>query len=299
MKLLLKASEEKEHFFDLIYTEVTFANDIIYINGNVMHEKGEKAFISDVEYTAGYWSRLCPDIYVQPKISTFKINGVPGASWKPDTFIEYTTPPPMTPNDKLPETTNEQIKSEAKDIAGKMPVKCDGDVIYKVGYEEGYIAGATAWAPWKVKHEELQMQAQRMADALEELVELKRMSDEEPLSLDYLKRKALAWEAARKAIQQFKDGKEVEPVKEIEYMPIHPDDARKFDCPTQFPMHLLSESQALSNHGQSLQRLKERGGLSVREILAIVGRKNWSYYGGLKWPEAIKMLNDILTNPTK
>lgn len=89
MRYLLKASEEGSDFFDLIYTEVTFANDIIYINGNVMHEKGEKAFISDVEYTAGFWSRLCPDIYVQPKISTFKINGVPGTSWRPETFIEF------------------------------------------------------------------------------------------------------------------------------------------------------------------------------------------------------------------
>lgn len=89
MRLLLKASEEKECFHDLISTEVTFANDIIYINGNLMHEKGEKAFISDVEYTSGYWSHLCPDIYVEPKISSFKINGVPGTCWTPDTFIEF------------------------------------------------------------------------------------------------------------------------------------------------------------------------------------------------------------------
>lgn len=127
-------------------------------------------------------------------------------------------------NDKLLETTNEQIKAEAKDIAGKIPVKCDGDVIYKVGYEEGYIAGATAENErmhselhetkqqadnLRIAYDELGRKAQRMANALEELVELKRMSDEEPLSLDYLNRKALAWEAARKAIQQFKDGKEV------------------------------------------------------------------------------------------
>lgn len=89
MKFLLKASEEKEDFFNLIYTEVTFASDIICISGSVMHEKGEKAFISDVEYNPGYWSRLCPDVYVPPKISSFKINGVPGKTWRPDTFIEY------------------------------------------------------------------------------------------------------------------------------------------------------------------------------------------------------------------
>lgn len=91
MRLLLKASEEHDHFHDLIGKEVTFASEIISIGGAIMHEKGEKAFISDVEYTTGYWSNLCPDIYVQPKISTFKINGVPGCCWKPDTFIEYRT----------------------------------------------------------------------------------------------------------------------------------------------------------------------------------------------------------------
>lgn len=88
MRLLLKASEEKEHFHELIGTDVTFASDIIFINGNIMHSKGEKAYISDVEYTSGYWSNLCPDIYVQPKISTLKINNVTG-SWKPDTFVEF------------------------------------------------------------------------------------------------------------------------------------------------------------------------------------------------------------------
>lgn len=80
----------------------------------------------------------------------------------------------------------------------------------------------------------------------------------------------------------------------IEYMPVHPEDARKPGCPAQFPMHLLNADQAFSNHGQTLQRLKERGGLGVAEILAVVNRKSWSYYGKLKWEEALKMLNEIL-----
>lgn len=89
MRLLLKTSEEREDFHELIYTEVTFASDIISIGGSILHEKGEKAFISDVAYTTGYWSRLCPDIYVQPKISTFNINGIKATSWEPNTFIEF------------------------------------------------------------------------------------------------------------------------------------------------------------------------------------------------------------------
>jgi hypothetical protein len=89
MKYLLKASEEKEDFYDLIYKGVTFASDIISYSGSLMHERGEKAFISDVEYTAGRWSNLCPDIYIQPKISAFKINGIKAVSWRPETFIEF------------------------------------------------------------------------------------------------------------------------------------------------------------------------------------------------------------------
>ena len=77
MRLLLKASEEKQDFHNLIDTEVIFASDIITLGGQITHEKGEKAYISDVSYTPGYWSRLCPDIYIQPKISTFQINNIP------------------------------------------------------------------------------------------------------------------------------------------------------------------------------------------------------------------------------
>lgn len=88
-RLLYKATEEKEDFHDLIYKEVTFASDILTIGGQISHSKGEKAFISEVEYSGGYWSNLCPDIYVKPKISMFKINGIPSTCWRPDTFEEF------------------------------------------------------------------------------------------------------------------------------------------------------------------------------------------------------------------
>lgn len=89
MKFLLKATEERNDFYELIGKEVTFKGDIIYISGSISHKKGEKAFISDVEYNPGYWCKSCPDIYVKPKISTFKINGLPATSWRPDTFVEF------------------------------------------------------------------------------------------------------------------------------------------------------------------------------------------------------------------
>jgi hypothetical protein len=77
-------------------------------------------------------------------------------------------------------------------------------------------------------------------------------------------------------------------------MPVHPEDARKPYCPRQIPMSLLNEERAQRNHGQTLQRLKERGGLGVMEILSIIQDKSWSNYKGVKWEEALKMLNDIL-----
>lgn len=40
-------------------------------------------------------------------------------------------------------------------------------------------------------------------------------------------------------------------------------------------MELLSEQQAQKNHGQSLDRLAERGGLSLCEALALVERRRW------------------------
>lgn len=38
---------------------------------------------------------------------------------------------------------------------------------------------------------------------------------------------------------------------------------------------LLCEQQAMRNHGQSLRRLAERGGLSPSEALAIAERRRW------------------------
>lgn len=72
----------------------------------------------------------------------------------------------MTPNDRLPEEITKQIESEAKGAAmiivwgeynagpassARMATVSMIDPIQK----EFYIKGATAWAPWKVKHDEL------------------------------------------------------------------------------------------------------------------------------------------------
>lgn len=41
------------------------------------------------------------------------------------------------------------------------------------------------------------------------------------------------------------------------------------------PMAMLSEKQAQKNHGQSLDRLAERGGLSPSEALSIIDGLSW------------------------
>lgn len=88
MNLLLKASEERESFYDLIGTEVHFINDIISHSSNILHEKGEKAFISDVQYRTGFWSNKT-DQYYEPEINVFYINGISSTTWSKDAFVEF------------------------------------------------------------------------------------------------------------------------------------------------------------------------------------------------------------------
>lgn len=88
MRHIEKASEVHEDFSDLIGVDITFASDIYSSSGFISHKKGEVAFISDVEYTPGYYSVTFQQ-FMKPKILSFKINGVPSISWRPDTFVEY------------------------------------------------------------------------------------------------------------------------------------------------------------------------------------------------------------------
>ncbi len=51
------------------------------------------------------------------------------------------------------------------------------------------------------------------------------------------------------------------------------------------------EDRAQSNHGQSLERLADRGGLSPGEFLSVVNDKRWSEYSGLTMREATSRIN--------
>lgn len=131
----------------------------------------------------------------------------------------------MTPNDKLLEEIREQIKIEAEEYKkkphyrGGEPLSVSPQLYLKIGY----IAGATAWAPWKVKHDELktlldkqlttqqellkaaevsQALLQYMADALEALLNVMPKGDS--LRYFHAKEKVIA---GRQLLQQFKDGK--------------------------------------------------------------------------------------------
>jgi hypothetical protein len=45
--------------------------------------------------------------------------------------------------------------------------------------------------------------------------------------------------------------------------------------PKSVPMPLLNEKWAQKNHGQTLKRLNERGGVCMCEALAIIGKRRW------------------------
>lgn len=46
-------------------------------------------------------------------------------------------------------------------------------------------------------------------------------------------------------------------------------------CPKSIPWGILNEEFAQHNHGQTLSRLAERGGLSPCEALAVIERRSW------------------------
>lgn len=58
------------------------------------------------------------------------------------------------------------------------------------------------------------------------------------------------------------------PVKPLAWMPV-------LGHPLAIPAALLDARQAMENHGQTLDRLAERGGLSLSEAAAIAERRRW------------------------
>jgi hypothetical protein len=59
------------------------------------------------------------------------------------------------------------------------------------------------------------------------------------------------------------------------------------------PMEILNEEWAQKNHGQSLSRLKERGGLCLSEIAAIIDKRNWT---GIHQTNSLATINMAMMN---
>ena len=58
------------------------------------------------------------------------------------------------------------------------------------------------------------------------------------------------------------------PVRPLAWMPV-------LGHPLAIPAALLDARQAMENHGQTLERLAERGGLSLAEAAAVAERRRW------------------------
>lgn len=76
----------------------------------------------------------------------------------------------------------------------------------------------------------------------------------------------------------------------INVMKIHPGSIERFktECPKSVPDSLLNERWASRIHGQTLARLNERGGMSIKEILMNIEQKQFDYK-----PESIDDLNKL------
>lgn len=140
-------------------------------------------------------------------------------------------------NDKLPEEIIEQIESELGKLSGQLEVGNDYKNGYCLGVDRGYTAGATAWAPWYIKHMAIESELhgvraenERLKDAaimfcnkfnvsqttVAEMVDFLSdiaVSDCDTEVVNYSRPKHSTECRACKAktiLQQFKDGKEME-----------------------------------------------------------------------------------------
>ena len=75
------------------------------------------------------------------------------------------------------------------------------------------------------------------------------------------------------------------PVRRLVWMPV-------LGHPLAIRAELLSEQQAMANHGQTLVRLAERGGLSLAEAAAIALHRKWL---PMTADEAMAALKDAAT----
>ncbi|KKL76346.1 hypothetical protein LCGC14_2045840 [marine sediment metagenome] len=63
------------------------------------------------------------------------------------------------------------------------------------------------------------------------------------------------------------------------------------NCPDFIPMICLDANQAIKNHDQTLDRLRQRGGVSPSEALALIQHRAWH---PMLHQEAVDRLNDAV-----
>lgn len=77
----------KNKYVPNIGDTLTIDNTILSISGRIKYEKGDKVKVTHIEMSKGYWSTLCPDIYVKPELRYLMIKGEK-THWLPSAFTE-------------------------------------------------------------------------------------------------------------------------------------------------------------------------------------------------------------------
>lgn len=66
---------------------LTIKNEIISIGGQITFEKGQKVIVNEALIEKGHYSRICPDIWYDDKLTWIKLEDHYGL-WQPDCFVE-------------------------------------------------------------------------------------------------------------------------------------------------------------------------------------------------------------------
>jgi hypothetical protein len=66
------------------------------------------------------------------------------------------------------------------------------------------------------------------------------------------------------------------------------------NCPSEFPDELLNNDWSLRIHGQTLQRMNERGGMNPMELIVNIEKKNYRAFDSLEVGPCIEKLIEYL-----
>jgi len=69
---------------------LTIDHEIFSISGQIILAENEKVEVRELWISKGYWSRLCPDIWIPEKLNGIMLVGKYGI-WKPEVFKELKT----------------------------------------------------------------------------------------------------------------------------------------------------------------------------------------------------------------